>query len=810
MLDRIARLLNDWRTLCFVLTVLVAGALSPGVLPAFTPNNSLELWFVQSDPNLVAFRESQRMFANDETVIVYFEPRAGLLDPGTLTFIDTLTRRCEKLPFIDEVVSLTTIKDIVLKKVKDEEGGDEEMLASPRLVPLKRRVVGKKTIVDARLSAAQRKAIRHKLSHDPLYRGWLTNKALTGTVISLRFKAIKDLDHKRDAFNAQIRTLLHETFFYDGPLHGVGHRYHMSGTGLVYTELNRYSNHDAAIFSSLGYLLIFAMLTVILRSGWGLFVSGMVIVLTTLITMGLFGLMGHQINNLSIILPTLLVIVSIADSVHVIQHHRKLLPPGSQDKAQHLAASQKTIRAMLLPCLLTSVTTFFGFISLQFTDIQLLREFGVYCAIGVLVAYWVTFVVCAFFLPRLPFKALAPRAALADRVIARVIRGCQYLVGQHPRKVIGGFVVVSALLVVGMTRLVPDLYTLGFFPDDAQIVVDSKAIEAQYGYYLPLEFNLLTRKPAGVLEPDFLRKLARWQRESRKVMVDVGGGKRVPAVTDSTSFADVMLKIHQVNTGEKDFPKSSLAIKQELELFGDRKLIDPVISFERDRARVIFKTRMFRGSQVEAAYTKLQKLAKSIFDKEVEVRPVGFWPLYVAMANYLLSSQLNGFSLAFFSIFALIFIMFRNIRLSLFAIFPNIFPVLVALGLMGFQGVLLDLATISIASIVICIAVDDTIHLTYQLKETQQLFPDDPLKAVTTALDRVGPALIGTTLILVIGFGIFFMASIKTILYFGTYLSISMLGALLADLLLFPALVVAFPSRACKMRMRAASAERGA
>ncbi|MCA9523996.1 MAG: MMPL family transporter [Myxococcales bacterium] len=757
--------LHRHRLLVFLLLLAAAGACSLGLKAAFVTNNSLEIWFVDSDPSLKAYRESLKTFGNDEVVSIYVEPKAGILAPKTIELVRRFSDAAERMPFVERVYSLTTVKDFTLQKTKDpEDGSVDEELRVVKLVP------------NRALTLVERDAIREKLRHDPIYAGWIASKKLSGLMLTVQFKTLPDIDKKRAEFNETVLKLARETF------DRAGIESHAAGIQLVYTELNKATDKDVATFAGLGYLVIFVLLVVILRSLWALALSLTVIAVTVVLTMGIFGLTGHQTNVMTLVLPTLVIIVSIADSVHLIQHFRKALATAPNlDRAARAAISPRAMAEMAWPCFLTSATTFVGFLSLCISEMRLLRELGLFAAIGVLFAFVVTFIVAAFLFPILPLKPIDVENGLADRIVARLLRTCRRWVRERPAVILIVFGSVSAVLVVGVLRLEANIYTLGFFPESAKVRRDDRVINERFGPYQPLEFTVEAKqKKNGAITPEFLATLARWQKTSRSL----------EGIGESFSIAQILQKLNRVNTKKDELPRSMALASQLLDTMGDRDVTDPYLEpVGRSTARVIFKTRLSTGNDARKTIAALYEMGRNLFGDRATIKSVGYWPLYARLVQYARSSQVEGFGLSFAVIFAVFFLLFRSVKLSVFAIIPNIVPVLLALGLMGFRGIFLDMGTVSIASIVICIAVDDTIHLTYQIRRRFES-GGDAATVVDDALGSIGFALFATTLILVFGFLVFAFAQISTIRYFGTYLAIAVAGALAADLLLYPVLVV--------------------
>ena len=181
----------------------------------------------------------------------------------------------------------------------------------------------------------------------------------------------------------------------------------------------------------------------------------------------------------------------------------------------------------------------------------------------------------------------------------------------------------------------------------------------------------------------------------------------------------------------------------------------------------------------------------------------GYLPLYVRMMEYVVDSQVSSFALAYLAVFLLLGLLFRSITLAAVAMIPNLLPIFVTLGLMGILGVRLDVATVTIAAVVIGIVVDDTIHFLHRFK--QELHdpacgatadePGDYAEAARRTLRGAGPAMVSTSAILAIGFLVLTLASVKSIIYFGLLSAVAMVAALLADLLVLPAILISVKPR---------------
>ena len=308
---------------------------------------------------------------------------------------------------------------------------------------------------------------------------------------------------------------------------------------------------------------------------------------------------------------------------------------------------------------------------------------------------------------------------------------------------------------------------------------DSDRLEAVYGPYTPLEF-IVTRE-AGVEHPETMRAIWQWQRKM----------EAEDEVRWTRSAADVISRLDAVMKGEDsgEVPEDEAALAQLLFLYGADPDADMsrFIDGQRRQARVTVGVPMESARGFDSRIQSLLSLAE--LPPDVTVTPAGYLPLYVQIMSHIVRSQLASFGLAFAIIFVLIGLLFRSLRFVALAVPANLLPVLGTLGLMGWIGVRLDVATVTIAAIVLGLVVDDTVQFLYRYKVESERH-DDTATAVRETVRKVGRPMAITTVVLAGGFAVLGFAAIKSVAWFGLLLATALISALLSDLLVVPALIV--------------------
>ena len=329
---------------------------------------------------------------------------------------------------------------------------------------------------------------------------------------------------------------------------------------------------------------------------------------------------------------------------------------------------------------------------------------------------------------------------------------------------------------VGLSRLDVDTDPIDFMFADHPVRQDYRAVEDRFDGYTPLEF--VVRGDDGVLRPEVLDAVEDWQRrvETRS------------AVGWSYSVVDWLGA-----AAPHDDPEGAVMAARKA------GLIDPP-----EALRVTFAIHIQSARNIARIIDEV--LAEAHFHSGVIVTASGYLPLYVRMVDHIVSTQILSFALALIAIFAALAVLFRSLGMALLSLPANLLPVFVTLGAMGLLGVRLDLATVTIAAIVLGIVVDDTVLFLYFLRHEQERRAS-VADAIRAAVDGAGQSILMTTLALGLGFLVYGLAEVKSIVWFGLLVSLAMATALLADLALLPALIMRLRSSSLFGRRAAGGAQ---
>jgi len=718
--------------LCLLTAASLVGLSKLGV------DNALDIWFVEDDPALQAYDAFQETFGNDEVVVLALHQPGGILNDAGMARIQAVGDIAASVDGIDRVLSLATIEQI-------RSGDDWLEVAQLYQPPLGDGFAA--SVLD-----------------DPLLAGTLVNSAGDTSLVLAWMESMGDIDAQRDAILADLRDQVAVT----------GETVNYAGMGVVYAALNQASTIDSQVFIAASYLVIVGLLLLLFRRVGPVVLTMVVVGLAAMWLMGLYGATGHDINMVTMVLPTLMLIIGVSDCIHFLNRAVEQPPGGTRWERARAA-----VAFMFWPCFMNSLTTAAGFAALATASMPVVRDLGVFAAIGVLGAFLAALIGCSV---GLLWGRLEP-APEPPKLMTKAVEGLAILATRKPAAVLVGALLLVLTASLGITRLEVDTYSIDYLKAHHPVRQDSEAIEATFGNYTPLE--IVVESPDALRDPAVMGAVAAWQDAM----------EAHPDVDWTRSPADTVRKLNQVLSDGKPesfvVPSDASALEQALLLYesdpdGD---LSSLVSPDEDKLRITAGIPMVSAKAFGVILDDLLELAD--LPPGVTITPGGYLPLYVRIMEEVVASQVSSFALAFLVIFVMLAVLFRSIRLSALAIPANLVPVVIILGIMGMVGIRLDVATVTVSAIMLGLIVDDTTQFLYRFRyEMGRL--GNHREAVEAAIHGVGRALLSTTVVLSLGFLVLGLAQIRSVSWFGVLMSLAMVCALVGDLLMLPAMIVLF------------------
>jgi len=522
--------------------------------------------------------------------------------------------------------------------------------------------------------------------------------------------------------------------------------------------------------------------------------------------MGLLGWLGWEVTVISSNFISLQLILTMAITVHLIVRYREL-HSKTPDAPNHQLIFE-TIRSKLKPCVYTVLTTIAGFGSLVLCDIRPVISFGWMMIVGLIVSLVVTFILFPAVLILIP-KGKPPvdrqwRFSLTS-ITARFTEG-------HGALIVGLSALVFVLSIIGMTRLQVENCFIDYFGKDTEIYKGMKVIDEKLGGTTPLDVIVdfegaeappAADGPAAAKSDDEFDEFDEFEESGSKEKYWFTSEKmaRIKAVHHYLaslretgkvmSLNTLMSFLERANKGKPlDGIELALFYKEAPEEIKDM-MIRPFVSVENDEVR--FWVRVRDSDKTLRRNELLKKIRADLTGKlgldPKNVHLTGLLVLYNNMLQSLFGSQTLTLGITVLVLTGMFLVLFRSLRIAVIAMIPNVLPILLVLGIMGWLDIPLDMMTITIAAISLGIAVDDTIHYIHRFKDEFQT-DRKYLPTMHRCHGSIGHAMYYTSITIIIGFSILVLSNFMPSVYFGLLTGLAMLVALFAALTLLPRLII--------------------
>jgi predicted RND superfamily exporter protein len=531
-------------------------------------------------------------------------------------------------------------------------------------------------------------------------------------------------------------------------------------------------------------ILLFTVLAIYLSfRSWRKTLLAMVAILVSILwTLGLYSLLGYSYNVLASMLVPLIVVLAIADDVHIMQHWDEERRRGTSEQA-----FKRTVAHLAAPLLGASATTALGMLSLATSNVVAVRSFGVGSAVGIMVDFVISLVLMPTLLSLVkPETGEAPH----ERYFLAPLRATARFSCAHPGRVFAITMIIGIVAALGIVRLRVDTNHIAFFAGSHPLGRSAAVIDRELGGVYSFQI-MLEGAPDSMKSPDTLQRLERVQQSLRTY----------PHVRKVTSIADYVKRINkELNDGREEanvIPTDADTIAQELFVFtlgGEgRHELERIVASDYSRAVISIKLSAMSSDLLLDQVESADRLAKEAFNGTgISVLTTGSGKLFSTLDHYLVMSQLSSFGTAFFTVFGVIFIVFRSFRFGLLTIAPNLLPVLAVLGVMGFLDISMNIATVMVASVALGVVDDDTIHFInrYRREAAAGRTTDEAIEIATA---HEGRASLTTAIINSAGYGVLLLSEYKPTAWFGGLLALTMLTAFLAEVFILPATIKLMP-----------------
>jgi uncharacterized protein len=749
-MERIADLLLRYpKSLMAALVALVIAATAYLVVFGVQFDYNIENFLPAGDPTIEEYRAFTQKYEPDDVHIVVGFEAPDMFALPVLTDIEAITARLEAIENVREVVSLANVQGL---------RGTEDGIEVRRLVGV--------------LHADSLASYRSSVLSDSAAVGYVVNAAATTTAFFIEIDTEDNSYEQRGRVIAQTKQVLAE---YED-------RYEFRYSGFPYLR-NNYVNmlqREMVKYVALSSVIIMLVLLWMFRNVRSVVLPLVITYIGVLLTVTAMMLFNSPIDVLTSTVASLILVVGVADSMHLLVKYYN----GLNDGLGKREALREMIVRLGAATFLTSVTTAIGFGTLVTSTVVPMQRFGVFTAVGVLLTFFVSLVMLAVVLSWMK----PPRPEQIRRLGGGGFRAFLVHVDRFAENRRWGIIAVGAvttlLALAGATQLRVNSYVNDDLGPRSRVHQDM--VFFQENLVSPFRFELLVTAPEeeAFKEPERLRQIEA-----------IGDYLRAqPEVRRVVSTADVLKQLNRAMHADSAayyvLPESRELAAQYLFLMEmtDEDLLRHFVDFDYSEARIAVMMDDAGSYRMRTFRAGLDSVLAVTLAPDVRTTQTGTIVLAAGLSDYLVESLLYSIGLAFLFISILMGALFRNVKLVLISLVPNVIPLVMVAGVMGFAGIDIKPATAVIFSISFGIAVDDTIHFLARLRQELRL-GRELREAIHITMLGTGKAIILTSIVLLGGFGSLLTSSFQSTMYMGMLVSATIFTAVLADLLLLPALL---------------------
>ncbi|MCR6640670.1 MAG: efflux RND transporter permease subunit [Sporocytophaga sp.] len=723
------------------------------------------------DPDLVYFKEFQKTFGEDGNILAIGLKNDKLYEYQTFAQYQQLAKDLAKVEGVTGVIALPELvnfkKDTLNKKFA--------------ISPVFTKSVNSQSELDSLLKTAEGVKV---------YENLLFNKKTGATLLAVTID--------KDFLNSAKRTVVANNILNLTEKFSEGSSIKMHYAGLPYIRAIMVSKvkDELNLFLGLAVLVTCIFLFIFFRSFFAVFFTFLVILITVLWTLGFIVVLGYKITLLTGMLPALIIIISIPNCIYMFnKYHQEFRKHGNKIKA-----ISRIIEKVGFLTFMTNINTAVGFFVLLFTDISIIREFGMVAGIVSVATFIITLIVIPSLLLFLPEPSKKQLKHLDFKLFRQINTFLEGLVMNKRKWIYIGTVVVLAVSVWGIYKINAISYMVDDLPENSHVKSDLGFFEQNFKGVMPLEIVVDLGKKNGIKSISNLQKLEELEtflKEQEYVSPPLSVLNVVKGAVQAFYNGDP--EHYRLPTNrEAPFITKYLGKKSEENTL--KSFVDSTGQFVRFTCKVADIGTTNMNILIK---DKIQKKADEIFaDKHFETHITGTTLLFLKGNEYLINDLKDSLILAFILISLMMAFIFTDIRMIIISLIPNIVPIIITAGIMGIFHITLKPSTALIFSIAFGISIDSTIHYLSKFKQELKNLKGNVYAAVIKSLEETGVSMIYTSMVLFGGFVIFSFSQFGGTIALGVLTSLTLFFAMLTNLILLPALLITFVSPNQKKEMK--------
>jgi len=707
-----------------------------------------EQFFPTDDPDLEYFREFTEDFETDDNfMLVAAQRKESVFEQNFLQEFQRLSIEIKKLPYIVESQSLTQI-------------------SYPLKTPFGMTAIPAIHIDDPSKYESDKK----RILQDERFLYNLISEDATTLVIATKIKERITLEESEE-FMTALNELMRSYDF---------ENYYFLGRPYFQKELVDMQKREVTVSAGVAGILVTIIMFWIFRRPYGVITALVSIGLGMLIFLGILGMAGRELNAMSALYPVLMIIVGTSDVIHIMSKYIDELKKGLSKKE----AIKITIKEIGLATLFTSTTTAIGFASLLSSQIKPIRDFGINSALGVLVAY---ITVICFTTAVLSFfkKEQIIKLGRGEAFWTNWMSSFNAFTRKYPRQIAFGGIALIAFCLLGISQITTNYNITNNLPRGEKITEDFKYFQKNLTSFRPMEIAVEAKGDYKVNDYEVLREIDKVEQYLKQF-------EPIRAIASNTMIYKSINQMNNANRVEAyQFPESEARFASYKKLADRIPAMNNAILESRDKkkARITSRIEDIGADTIQSIGAQIDSWVSMNTDTTVaRFQRTGTGLIIDKNAEYIRRSLLLGLGGAMFIVSILMVLLFRNLKMLIISLLPNLIPLLLAGALFGYLGIELEAGVAIVFAVIFGIAVDDTIHFLskFKLARNKGKTVEESLEITFT---ETGKAIALTTIILFFGFLVMLFSIHPPSVVIGMLISVTLFSALFSDLLFIPVLI---------------------
>lgn len=745
-IERIIKHIIKYRIAIIATLVVLMSVSGYQTLKKLKIDNSLTIWFLEEDPSYKAYIEFQEKFGSDEIFITMF-PVENALEENEINKLSRLHEAIDSLSYVKTSFSLAKAKYPIYANQK---------IIFDELYNKKRSENGLKNL----------------FSKLPNITSQLVSKDYKNLFFYVQLNPTPTIEQKRQLILGELTSIIEKHF----------DNYHLTGPPVLNEAYSKGIYKESLIFGVLTILVITLMLLFLLPNRRYLIVSLLAVAVPVTLLFGIITSLGFALNMISMLIPTILMVYSVSDAVHIINIYHK--EGAGNNKLNKIKLLTLTVRKSFTPCFYTTLTTFVGYFALYLSPLPAFKNMGIFTCIGLILSFLLVYVITiiGFSFMSLNFETSKPIFSIKNIGQTNFIVWLNRVTSQFKTSIVVVFTLVLIYGIYAVFQVKIDTNSLDLLAE-GKAKQDLRAVESQLSGSSRLQLNITALKEETILHKEAITLLEKFQAklESNPLI------SAPVSMINIKSFLEKRSKLASFSNVSQEKIESTLS-----EIDNADNSFFKLFSEDFKSAGITISFKEINTAQLEQLILDIQNDFDETFNaKDYKLKINGFAVVFAKLNNFILETQLKSFFAAFFIAFLCLWFFIKSIKTTVLVLIPNILPLAILAIFMSLLKIPLDVTTAMITPIMLGIAMDDTIHLVYKYRRSKTV-SGSPEKRMNNAMHYTGSALFSTTIALVAGFLIISSSAVPSVRDFGLLCAITVGIALITDIFYLPALLKSF------------------